>query len=62
MNFLTSKNFFPILILFFSLNIMAQDERAQLPLALRNAYFGVSIGSINYDFGATQFINLIVWL
>jgi len=57
MNFLTSKNFFPILILFFSLNIMAQDERAQLPLALRNAYFGVSIGSINYDFGATQFIN-----
>jgi hypothetical protein len=33
----------------------AQDERAQLPLALRNAYFGVSVGSINYDFGAAQF-------
>jgi hypothetical protein len=33
----------------------AQDERAQLPLALRNAYFGVSVGSINYDFDANQF-------
>lgn len=33
----------------------AQDERAQLPLALQKAYFGVSIGSINYDFGASQF-------
>ena len=43
-------------VLFFgSLSAIAQDERAQLPLALRNAYFGVSVGSINYDFGAAQF-------
>jgi hypothetical protein len=39
-----------------SLSAFAQDERAQLPLALRNAYFGVSVGSINYDFGASQFM------
>ena len=35
--------------------VLAQDERAQLPLALRNAYFGVSIGSINYDFASMPF-------
>jgi len=39
-----------------SISVFAQDDRAQLPLALRNAYFGVSIGSINYDFGASQFM------
>lgn len=39
-----------------SVSTIAQDDRAQLPLALRNAYFGVSIGSINYDFGASQFM------
>ncbi|MDR3651966.1 MAG: acyloxyacyl hydrolase [Paludibacter sp.] len=38
-----------------SISTFAQDDRAQLPLALRNAYFGVNIGSINYDFGAAQF-------
>ncbi len=37
--------------------MLAQDERAQLPLALRNAYFGVSVGSIDYDFGKDQFMN-----
>ncbi|MDD4971766.1 MAG: acyloxyacyl hydrolase [Paludibacter sp.] len=44
-----------VLVLLNTFNALAQDERAQLPLALRNAYFGVSIGSINYDFGAAQF-------
>ena len=46
-------------ILFFvvSFEIKAQDERAQLPLVLQNAYFGVSVGSINYDFSASQFMR-----
>lgn len=43
------------ILLINSVSIIAQDERAQLPLALRNAYFGVSVGSINYDFGIEQF-------
>lgn len=37
--------------------VFAQDERAQLPAILKNAYFGVNVGSINYDFGAEQFKN-----
>lgn len=45
----------PVLFLVFSFHATAQDERAQLPLALRNAYFGVSIGSINYDFASMPF-------
>jgi len=49
------KNILKILFLIISINTMAQDERAQLPLVLRNAYFGVSVGSINYDFGAMPF-------
>ena len=44
-----------VLFLVFSFHATAQDERAQLPLALRNAYFGVSIGSINYDFASMPF-------
>ena len=44
-----------ILFVLLSFEVMAQDERAQLPLALKNAYFGVSIGSIDYDFNAFQF-------
>ena len=53
---LTVSKFILICFLFiFSESNFAQDERAQLPLALRNAYFGVSIGSINYDFGAAHF-------
>ena len=48
---------FSLIFLFLINSILtnAQDERAQLPLALKNAYFGVSIGSIDYDFGAAQF-------
>jgi len=45
--------FFSLLIC--SISTIAQDDRSQLPLALRNAYFGVSVGSINYDFDASQF-------
>lgn len=55
MKFSSIKIVVSILIIIFSFNIQAQDERAQLPLALRNAYFGVSIGSINYDFNGDQF-------
>ena len=50
------KFLFSILLVVVSFEIKAQDERAQLPLALRNAYFGVSVGSINYDFGAMSFL------
>ena len=57
MNSVSLKISLLILIITFSINVMGQDERAQLPVALRNAYFGISVGSINYDFGATQFIN-----
>jgi hypothetical protein len=55
MKFSSIKIIVSILILLSSFNAHAQDERAQLPLALRNAYFGISIGSINYDFGAMPF-------
>jgi len=54
---LSSLKFLLAILLFVvSFEIKAQDERAQLPLALRNAYFGVSVGSINYDFGAMSFL------
>jgi len=49
------KFLFAILFIVVSFEIKAQDERAQLPLVLQNAYFGVSVGSINYDFSASQF-------
>jgi len=49
------KFLFTILLIVVPFEIKAQDERAQLPLALQNAYFGVSVGSINYDFGVNQF-------
>ena len=44
-----------IFFLINTLSLFAQDERAQLPPVLQKAYFGVSIGSINYDFGMSQF-------
>jgi len=55
MKFPSFKIILPFLFLLFSFKSTAQDERAQLPLALRNAYFGVSVGSINYDFGSMPF-------
>jgi hypothetical protein len=33
---------------------VAQDMRTQYPAALKNAYFGVKIGYINYFFSAAQ--------
>ncbi|MFT3753424.1 MAG: acyloxyacyl hydrolase [Paludibacter sp.] len=38
-----------------STTVFAQDSRAQLPLALRNAYTEVNVGYINYPFSASQF-------
>jgi hypothetical protein len=34
--------------------LFSQDERAQLPAGLRNSYFGVSVGSIDYNFSQSQ--------
>jgi len=48
------KQFFFLLILIYSSSLSAQDERVNLPGVLKNAYFGVNIGYINYDFGASQ--------
>ncbi|HUR66709.1 MAG TPA: hypothetical protein VMZ03_10200, partial [Chitinophagaceae bacterium] len=36
------------------LSATAQDERMQYPPGLKNAYFGVNIGSINYSFSPRQ--------
>jgi hypothetical protein len=44
-----------LFLLIISVSTSAQDSRAQLPLALRNAYTEVNIGYINYPFGASQF-------
>jgi hypothetical protein len=37
--------------------IFAQDDRAQLPKIMRNAYFEVNIGSVNYNFGQNSMVN-----
>lgn len=55
MKIVSVKTFLICVFIISSNLILAQDERAQLPILLRNAYFGVSIGSINYDFGANEF-------
>ena len=34
--------------------LMAQDDRAQVPSYMQNAYFEVNIGSINYPFSQAQ--------
>ncbi len=44
-----------LFLLIISVSTSAQDTRAQLPLALRNAYTEVNIGYINYPFGLDQF-------
>ncbi|PKP34089.1 MAG: hypothetical protein CVU00_08380 [Bacteroidetes bacterium HGW-Bacteroidetes-17] len=46
--------YFILLLVSFSLNVMAQDNRAQLPSTMRNMYFEVNIGSINYPFSETH--------
>lgn len=45
--------FLVVLFCFFSA-ASAQDDRIQYPGALRNSYFGVNIGSINYPFSSAQ--------
>lgn len=45
---------FFISFLCFSSTLFSQDERAQLPAGLRNAYFGASVGAIDYDFSQAQ--------
>lgn len=37
-----------------SLNVAAQDDRSQYPPILKNSYFGVNIGRINYNFSSRQ--------
>ncbi len=43
-----------IFLLIGSISLLAQDKRTQYPPGLRNAYFGVNIGYINYDFTIEQ--------
>ena len=44
------KTFSLFFLLSFFTTLFAQDERAQIPKILKNAYFEVNIGSIDYDF------------
>lgn len=45
-----------LFILFFSSDLLfAQDDRSQMPNSLQRTYFEVNLGSINYNFGASQF-------
>lgn len=43
-----------VLLTLINLYSEAQDKRTQYPAGLSNAYFGVSIGSINYPFSGAQ--------
>src|SRR5690349_14245745 len=47
-----------LIFLFFTVSFFihaaAQDDRLQYPPGLKNAYFGVNIGYINYPFSAIQ--------
>jgi hypothetical protein len=47
--------FFFLVLMYHSAN--AQDKRLQYPPGLRNAYFGVNIGYINYPFSSAQLEN-----
>lgn len=44
----------PVFFLLASQTLLAQDERSQIPLLLQRSYFEVTLGSINYPFGAEQ--------
>lgn len=46
--------FLEILLLLNSVRGFAQDRRVQYPAILKNSFFGVSIGSINYPFSSEQ--------
>jgi hypothetical protein len=48
------KNFIFLFILLLTHRVNAQDDRFQYPPGLKNAYFGVNIGYINYSFSSLQ--------
>jgi len=50
----TANRLLGIFFLLQCFTIAAQDKRTQYPAGLKNAYFGVNIGSINYPFSAAQ--------
>jgi hypothetical protein len=49
-----AKIFFYLAILLAPHIVSAQDQRIQYPPVLKNSYFGVNIGSINYKFSSRQ--------
>jgi hypothetical protein len=51
---ITRKGISIIFFILFNFYAGAQDQRTQYPPGLSNAYFGVSIGSINYPFSTEQ--------
>ncbi len=50
----TIASLFPLAFLLFSQVLAGQDNRTQYPPGLKNAYFGVNIGYIDYPFSAAQ--------
>ena len=54
MNKFLQTCFIIFLILFQGFFVLAQDNRAQYPSFLKNSYFGVNIGYINYAFSQKQ--------
>jgi hypothetical protein len=54
MNKFLQTSFIIFLIIFQSFFVLAQDSRAQYPSFLKNSYFGVNIGYINYAFSQKQ--------
>jgi len=41
-------------VLLYSIQLIAQDERSQIPKIMQKSYFEVNLGSINYPFSALQ--------
>lgn len=54
MNKFLLPGFIIFLIIFQNFFVLAQDNRAQYPSFLKNSYFGVNIGYINYAFSQKQ--------
>lgn len=53
-----SCNFVFLLLLISTPFLFAQDNRFRLPKVLQKSYFEVNVGSINYNFGKSQFESL----
>src|SRR5438309_4791486 len=45
---------FAVISFFCFHSVRAQDDRVQYPVLLRNAYFGLNLGYINYPFSNAQ--------